>query len=138
MTKFLGLRPMLDVPDLPATIEFWTGVLGFTVQGRLDDDEARPLWCSLTRDDVGVMFTSHYHDDAGADGHHEPHAAELGGSLYLYVDDVDALAAELSAKVPLEFGPADMPYEMREIGVRDNNGFLLLIGQDIQGRGGPA
>ena len=130
MTKFWGLRPMLDVPDLAATIEFWTGVFGFTVRGRLDDDRGRPLWCDLMRDDVAVMFTSHYHDDP--DGHEEPHAAQLTGALYIYVDDVDGFAAELSGKgVELVYGPETMPYEMREIGVRDNSGYMLMFGQHV-------
>ena len=131
MTKLLLLRPMLAGPALPATIEFWTGPFGFTVRGRLDDEKGRPLWCEVARDDVAVMFSSHYHDEPDGDHGHGEHHAELGGGLYVNVDDVDALAAELSSKVALEYGPQDMEYGMREFGVTDNNGFMIMFGQSI-------
>ena len=130
MAKLMHLRPMLDVPDLTGTIEFWTGVFGFTLTARFDDDKGRPVWCEVERDGVAVMFTSHYHDDpSDHDGDGEPHAAQLTGSLYVNVDDVDALAEELSGKVPFLYGPTTMDHGMREVAVRDNSGYTLVFGQ---------
>jgi uncharacterized glyoxalase superfamily protein PhnB len=126
----MHLRPMLDVPDLSATITFWTDVLGFTVGSRLDDDKGRPLWCHIERDGVAVMFTSHYHDD-GEDEDEEPHTAALTGSLYVNVDDVDELAAELAPKTAFLFGPETMPHGMREVAVRDNSGYVVVFGTPV-------
>lgn len=55
----------------------------------------------------------------------------ITGSLYVNVDDVDALAAELAGKVELSHGPADQPHGMREIGLSDPNGYYLIFGQPI-------
>lgn len=129
MTKLKHLRPLLDVPDLAGTIEFWTATLGFEVTGRIDDDKGRPLWCNVRRDDVAVMFTSHYHDDEPDE---EPHEAALTGSVYINVDDVDALAGELSGKgVAFLFGPKTMEHGMREVAVKDNSGYVVLFGQEM-------
>jgi uncharacterized glyoxalase superfamily protein PhnB len=118
---------MLDVPDLPATMAFWTGTLGFEVIARIDDDAGRPLWAQVSRDGVRVMFTSHYHD--GED--EEPHEAQLSGSIYIDVDDVDGLAGELDGKVAFIYGPEDQPHGMREVAVRDNNGYVVMFGQQL-------
>ena len=132
MAKMMHLRPMLDVPDLAGTIEFWTGVFGFTLASRLDDDKGRPVWCEVERDSIAVMFTSHYHDEPDEDD--EPHAAQLTGSLYVNVDDVDGFAEELSGKVAFLYGPATMEYGMREVAVRDNSGYTLVFGQPVDTR----
>lgn len=124
------IRPMLETPDLAGTISFWTEQLGFTVTARIDDDRGRPLWCNLQRDEVRVMFNSHYHDDPEEDG--EEHTAMLTGALYMNVDDVDAIAAGIDrSKVEVLNGPADQPHGMREVVVRDNNGYVVVFGQPL-------
>ena len=134
MTRVVQLRPMLDAADLDATIAFYTDVLGFSVTNRMEG------WVNLLRDDVRIMFNqlhTHDHDDAGHDGadvhgHDHPHEPTMTGSLYLDVDDVDALAAELGARdATLLFGPATQPHGMREIGVLDPNGYVLIFGTPV-------
>ena len=126
MATLTQLRPMLDVPDLPATITFWTDVLGFEVLSRIDDDQGRPTWCAIGRDGVQLMFTSHYHDD---DPDEEAHVAELTGSLYIDVDDVDAIASDIKGKVDFIFGPEDQPHGMREVAIQDNSGYVVIFGR---------
>ena len=124
------LRPLLETSDLGGTIAFWTDQLGFTVTSKLDDDKARPLWCNLLRDDVRLMFNTHYHDDP--EEAEEDHGASLTGALYINVDDVDALAGSLDrARVEFLADLADQPHGMREIIVRDNNGYVIIFGQPL-------
>jgi len=57
-------------------------------------------------------------------------------SIYLWVNGVDALFAQLSDKLDkLEAGrvrqPFDQPYGMREFHVKDPDGCLLFFGEDI-------
>ena len=77
------------------------------------------------------MFTwSPPHDHGDGDVHsHEP---ALAGAIYCYPDDVDALAEEYKGKVDFEFGPQTMIYGMREFGVRDPNGYLLIFGAEAE------
>lgn len=123
---------MLDTPDIDSTLSFWTASLGFDVVARIDDDRGRALWCQVRRDDVRVMFTTHYHDDPSEDEEGE-HTASLTGALYVDVDDVDAVAAALPASVPRLFGPEDMRHGMREVAVRDPNGYTIIFGQPLDG-----
>jgi hypothetical protein len=49
---------------------------------------------------------------------------------YIYVSDVDELATELRAtKADIVEGPVKRAYDMRELLVRDCNGYLLAFGE---------
>ena len=49
---------------------------------------------------------------------------------YVWVDNIDALAAELRAKkADIIEGPIDRIYRMRELLVRDLNGYVLAFGE---------
>lgn len=130
MTRLVQLRPMLDAADLDATIAFYTDVLGFTATDRMEG------WVNLLKDDVRVMFNQlHTHDEGDHDhddhGHDHPSEPTMTGSLYFNVDDVDALALDLGGKATLLFGPVTQPHGMREIGVRDPNGYVLIFGTPV-------
>ncbi len=127
---------MLEVTDVSASVAFYVDQLGFTCGNTMDAEPGRLLWASLSRDGVGLMVNLlHTHDDDEGDdhGHDHPSAPVLTGSLYINVDDVDALAADLAHRVTIEFGPADQPHGMREFGVVDPDGYFLVFGRPIDG-----
>ena len=65
-----------------------------------------------------------------ADGTTEP---SLTGSLYFYPPDLDALWQNLKGRVDgasVAWEPATMEHGMREFGIRDCTGYLLIFGQD--------
>ena len=74
------------------------------------------------------MFTwSPPHDhEPGEEHSHEP---AMTGSLYIYVDDVMALHADVKNRVDVMHGPSDEPHGNREFVVRDPNGYVLIFGQ---------
>lgn len=131
MTRFQALRPMLEVRDLTETIAFYRDKLGFELLATMGEDPSQPTWCHLRRDDVGLMFTwspPHDHDDDD-DHSHEP---ALGGSLYFTVADVDALHEEWKSKVDnFDWAPETQEYGMRDMGLVDPNGFLLIFGTPV-------
>jgi catechol 2,3-dioxygenase-like lactoylglutathione lyase family enzyme len=50
--------------------------------------------------------------------------------LYVYVDDVDGLHAELVGRgADIMYAPAEMEYGLREIRVRDPHGYVLAFGK---------
>ena len=56
----------------------------------------------------------------------------MGGTFdtYIYVSNVDELATELRAKkVEIIEGPINRIYDMRELLVRDCNGYVLAFGE---------
>jgi uncharacterized glyoxalase superfamily protein PhnB len=133
MPAVTRLRPMLVVNDMNETMAFWTEKLGFTVNASMAAADGQPpFWCNLGRNDVSVMFTweaEHTHDD----GEVHRSEAQLAGSLYIDVDDVDAMADELHRLGALPSGtqPEDQPHGMREFAVEDPNGFTIYFGHPL-------
>jgi uncharacterized glyoxalase superfamily protein PhnB len=128
MTSFLELRPFLGVEDVQAAAEWYRDVLGFEIGDHLEEPSGEWAWVSVRRGAVGIMFNEHHtHDDDPTVDHVHP-PPTLTGSLYVNVDDVDAIAAEIGTKAMLEYGPADQPHGMRELGVVDPNGYFVVFG----------
>ncbi|MCC8363538.1 hypothetical protein LK996_10685 [Lysobacter sp. A6] len=115
------LMPMLNVPDIRASVAWYTGI-AFTVVDTADDD-GEMTWAMLAYgDDARVMFNC---------GGRASDAPRRDADLYLEVEGVDALFAKLPPGVVLFEGPHDTFYGMREFIIRDNNGFWLTFGEQI-------
>jgi catechol 2,3-dioxygenase-like lactoylglutathione lyase family enzyme len=132
MTSFTEVRPFLGVGDVRATAEWYRDVLGFEVGDRIEEADGTWAWVSVRHGAVGLMFNEHHthEDDPDADHVHPP--PTLTGSIYLSVDDVDGLVAQIGSSAVLDYGPVDQPHGMREIGLLDPNGYFLMIGQPLR------
>ena len=110
--RLTDLRPVLWTEDLPSTVDFYTGVLGFECSDRNDDS-------------VSLMIAN--------PNEHTPYE-KIGftGSLYFTTDNVDVLWEKLKDKAKVCYGIEDFFYGMREFAVYDNNGYLLQFGQQIE------
>ncbi|WP_242109197.1 bleomycin resistance protein [Luteimonas aquatica] len=115
-----GLTPMLRSWDLPGSIAFYTGTLGFALQGGGADDG----WASLACDGVEIML-------AAPNAHEGDAAPAFTGSLYLRTGDVDAWWRRLKDAARVCYPVEDFDYGMREFAVYDNNGYLLQFGQPL-------
>lgn len=105
--------PVLHVSSAAAAEEFYCGRLGFRrdFAYRFDDARADPCYMGLTRDRVELHVSSF------------PGDAVAGGVVFLVVEDVDALHADLVAKgVPIALPPTDQSWGNREMYVRDPDG----------------
>ena len=120
MPRFVQIAPVLEVKDVKASEAFYREKLGFE-PGRFAGDP--PCFCIVRRDDISILL----------DQSRAPRPAPLNQywAAYLYVDDVDSFAAELTARgVAIVRGPVDQPYGCREIDVRDVDGHIIGIGQN--------
>jgi catechol 2,3-dioxygenase-like lactoylglutathione lyase family enzyme len=104
--------PVLHVSSSAAAEEFYCNRLGFRKEsayrpfGGLD-----PCYMALARDDARLHVSSFSGDGVS------------GGVVYLLVDDVDGLHAELLRKnVPIDTGPIDQDWGNREMYVKDTDG----------------
>lgn len=122
MTDLTKVRFVLAVPDLARSTEYYTSVLGLTI------DFTAPGWTFLSRGSFRVMLGECV--DALPPG-------QLGDHSwygYVTVSDAAALFAEYrDAGAEFTQVLADKPWGMREFGVRTLDGHRLMFGQELSG-----
>lgn len=123
MTQFEQVTPFLHVPDLQKALDFFTEILGFTVPFRQDG------YAYIHRETVGFRLLEAEEDQAAA--------GRRRFAYYIDVRDVDALYAELKAKLDTlppgdVHGPADKPYGQRELLVLAPDGELIVFGMEVR------
>ncbi|HMD01238.1 MAG TPA: VOC family protein [Ferruginibacter sp.] len=121
--KLTSISPLLESNDLQGTIKFYAELLGFTMRGSFKEGEEL-VWCDLVKDNVSIMFTK-------PNGHMNDGKIMLSGSIYITVEDVDALWNLIKDKCDVVYPIEDFVYGMREFAIRDNNGYVLNFGSDI-------
>lgn len=112
--QFIQGAPLLLVPDVPATAEFYRKMLGFKSDAGAATVEYAVVW----RDNAAVHLAQG--DDTPA-----------GVRIFFWVKDVNALYDEVIARA----APIDVPiqtrsYGIRDFSVRDPNGVTVIFGQD--------
>ena len=111
--QFIQGAAVLHVADVQKTAAFYRDVLGFTWD--FGDETYAVVW----RDNAAIHFVR---DDGKPTGFH----------LFHWVKDVDAYYKEIVGRgAPVSSGPADQPYGLRELAVRDINGVGIVFAQDI-------
>ena len=119
-----SVTPMIHVPDVRATVEWYRGI-GFEVVG-VNEPDGEMDWAALTFGAGRIMFN---------EGGRPSGAHRREVDLYLDVEDVDALADRLKTKgVEIVEDVHDTFYGQRELIVRDLNRFWITFGQPIGDR----
>ena len=92
---FTSITPMLYTEQIEETIQFYTTYLGFICGEKNDDWD----WAAMHRDDVDIML-------AKPNGHIPFDKPTFSGSIYIKVEDVEAIWDKVKDKVkvcyPLE------------------------------------
>jgi catechol 2,3-dioxygenase-like lactoylglutathione lyase family enzyme len=126
MTKFVQGVTILEVKDIKTAEAFYRNKLGFR-PGLFFGEP--PTFCITSRDGVTIFL----------DLARMPRPAPLNQywAIYFYVDDVDAMAKELTARgVVIDREPEDQPYGCRDFDIRDPDGHVIGIGQNEQSAAG--
>jgi glyoxylase I family protein len=125
-----GMAPLLQVYDMPTSIRFYRDALGFEIVN------TSPVmgvdyfhWALLRRNDVEIMLNTAYEFE-----HERPERPEISRvthhrdtSLFFGCPDVDGAYAYLHAKgIPLK-KPEDARYGMRQMYLRDPDGYSLCF-----------
>lgn len=116
MPQFLQVTPRLLVRDVPATVAFYTKMLGFDLE--VAWPETRPTFVILRRDAAALGFFERTNEASDSVGDAE---------LYLRVTDATALHADLKERVRIEWGPDVYSYGCREFALRDPDGYLVIF-----------
>ena len=113
--------PMIHVPDVRATVE-WYEAIGFTVLAMYGDDDEGEVFAMLSFGSGEVMFSS---------GGQPSTQRRREVDLYVYTDNVDELYHRLKDRVEVVEGLDDTFYGMREFIIRDLNRFWITFGQRV-------
>jgi len=116
MTK--RVVPMIHVPDVRATVE-WYESIGFTLV-RANEDDGDMDWALLAYGDSSLMLS---------EGGQASSADRREVDLYVHTEAVDELYREVKNRVEVVEAPHDTFYGMRELTIRDLNRFWVTFGQ---------
>lgn len=118
--------PYFLVDDVFATAEYYRDVLGFSFEEFFG---VPPSFTIVSRDEIRILLRQVRPSRPPVA---RPNRTVMDETFdaYVWVDNVDALAAELHAKkADIVEGPVDRIYRMRELLVRDLNGYVLAFGE---------
>lgn len=130
---FKGVVPNLVVRDVARSTRFYCDVLGFHVKQTVPDS-APHVFVWLERGEVTVFL-----NDPGAVAKDVPAMAApaFGGTatLFVTVEGVDALHAQVAPHAPVAMSLRTQFYGMREFAVHDPDGHLITFAERV---GAPA
>jgi len=108
------IMPELPFNDVPAAVTYYRDVLGFSINYQQSDLGV------MDRDAVRVLLVARTPRHGGI------------GSAYVYVDDADALHAELRTKgAELSGEPTSHEWGLRDFQVTDPEGNAITFGQPL-------
>lgn len=131
-TTFTAIEPPRLFPtfryrDAAAMIDWLVDRFGFTVHARYDNDDGTVGHAQLAYGSSMIMIGDDRRDAYGALVGSP--STQDGKSIYVAVDDVDALFGHVSdAGVAIEQGPTDRDYGSREFICRDPEGNVWCFG----------
>jgi len=120
--------PIVKVSNIPVALEFYCSTLGFVIDFRYEASADGPWYAGVSRDGCQIPLSTFAGDGV------------LGTATYFYVDDVDALhrafrqaGLKLPAnpESPVDDGPVNQTWGMREFYVRDPDGNTLRFGSPV-------
>ncbi|MGE3336154.1 MAG: bleomycin resistance protein [Rhodospirillaceae bacterium] len=121
--------PIFKVTDIHAALNFYCSTLGFVLEFKYSVTPDGPVYVGVSLDGVRIHLSTFAGNGAS------------GTAAYLHVDDVDGLFQTFlergfktpgNPESPVEEGPVDQTWGMREFYIRDPDGNTLCFGTPIQ------
>jgi catechol 2,3-dioxygenase-like lactoylglutathione lyase family enzyme len=124
MSNVIQVTPFMHVESLERALAFFTDILGFETTVRMAD------YAYVKLGPVGIRILESSGEDRAP-------AGDRRFAYYIDVRDVDALYAELRAKLDTlpkgdVYGPVDQSYGQRELVVLAPDGNLIAFGQMVR------
>lgn len=120
--------PILKVTDIQSALDFYCSTLGFVQDFRYSAGPSGPEYAGISLDGNQVHLSTFAGDSV------------IGAATYCYVDDVDALFRKFLAaglrtpgnlQSPVEEGPVNQTWGMREFYVRDPDKNTMRFGSPV-------
>jgi len=133
MPQIKGIAPFFLVADVTKAAEFYRDRLGFRIVGYFFENP--PVFAMVGRDEQIIMLSLM---ESGRRGGSNRAFKGEAIDAYLWTDDVDGLhAAFQAAGVEIVMPPTLRIYGMKELEVRDLDGYVLCFGQDVPSSAAP-
>ena len=130
MPRLTEIAPFFLVADVVKAAEYYRDKLGFTIRGYFFEDP--PVFSMVGRDKLIIQLSLMDGRRGGSNRQWKSEALDA----YIWVDDVDALYAELQQSGADIVGPPQLRiYGMKELEIRDLDGYVICFGEDIPGTG---
>ena len=129
MARITGVAPFFLVAEVVRAAEYYRDKLGFRIVGYFFEEP--PVFAMVGRDDQIVMLSLMTAGRGGSNRDHKDDALDA----YIWVDDVDGLFAELQQRQAEIVSPPQLRiYGMKELEVRDLDGYVICFGEDVDTR----
>jgi glyoxylase I family protein len=135
MMNIQGMTPLLQVFDMATSLRFYCDDLGFKIV-QADGNTVAPNhnWVWLRLNDVDLMLNTAYeYDERPPAPDPSRVATHHDAALFFGAPDVDAVYAHLLAKGIDVKKPKVAPYGMKQLYVRDPDGFGLCFQWNAEG-----
>jgi uncharacterized glyoxalase superfamily protein PhnB len=119
MAEFKNIVPVLKASDLQRAVDFYTGVLGFTVRWRAPNDGGGDN-CMLEGGATNVLLST---------GSHLGDNPQFTGTLYFNMVGVREFFEQVKDKVEIVWPLETMEYGQTEFGIRDRDGYVLAFAE---------
>ena len=123
MAEFQKVVPVLKVSDMQKSIEFYTGVLGFTVPWRAANDGGGEN-CMVQAGAADLLLST---------GPHLGGRPQFTGTLYFHMAGVQEFFERVRNRAGVVWPLETMEYGQREFGIRDGDGYTLAFAEPLEG-----
>jgi glyoxylase I family protein len=128
--------PLFHVYDMPASLTFYQEVMGFELVARAPDGPITH-WAMLRNGETYLMLNTKYEFDHERPAVPDTTSGREDVTLYFMCDDADAAYRELKSKGwPHVEAPSTAPYGMRQVYLRDPDGFSLCLQNAVEHESG--
>lgn len=122
-----GLAPLLMVYDMPASLAFYRDVLGFQIKGESGGGDMSG-WVLLEKNGTELMLNTQFDEGERPDERDQQREKwHEDTCIYFGCPDPDALYEHLRSKGLDIQPPSTAPYGMRQLYVKDPDGFNLCF-----------
>ena len=121
MAEFLKIVPVLKVSDMQRAVEFYTGLLGFTVAWQAANDGGGDN-CMLQAGATNLLLST---------GSHLGDRPQLTGTLYFHMAGVEQFSEWIKSQVEIVWPLETMDYGQTEFGIRDRDGYTLAFAEAV-------
>jgi uncharacterized glyoxalase superfamily protein PhnB len=114
--------PVLLVEDMQRAVNWYAGILGFTIAWRAPGDGGGEN-CMLNCGEVDVLLST---------GTHLGDKPSFSGTLYFHMDGVEELYERVKDRVAVEWPLETQEYGLKEFGVHDLDGYTLAFAEEVR------